>query len=134
MRFEERLKIEMQIDPETLSQPIPPMMLQNLVENIGGSWILCNKFLKSHGNSLSCQLVVFYCSSLRISMYSPLNFFQPPSTHPSLKGDIHFDHINGGEGGQFHIILTNFCLKTSILLPKIIIIYFFGFKNKIPNV
>ncbi|MEP6711935.1 MAG: histidine kinase [Ferruginibacter sp.] len=33
MRFEERLKIEMDIDPDTLAQPIPPMMLQTLVEN-----------------------------------------------------------------------------------------------------
>ncbi len=33
MRFEERLKIEMDIDPATLNQPIPPMMLQTLVEN-----------------------------------------------------------------------------------------------------
>ncbi len=33
MRFEERLKIEMDIDEDTLSQPIPPMMLQTLVEN-----------------------------------------------------------------------------------------------------
>lgn len=33
MRFEERLKIEMDIDPDTLHQPVPPMMLQTLVEN-----------------------------------------------------------------------------------------------------
>lgn len=33
MRFEERLKIEMDIDPDTMQQPIPPMMLQTLVEN-----------------------------------------------------------------------------------------------------
>lgn len=33
MRFEERLKIELQIDEDTLEQPIPPMMLQTLVEN-----------------------------------------------------------------------------------------------------
>ena len=33
MRFEERLKVEMQIDPDTLQQPVPPMMLQTLVEN-----------------------------------------------------------------------------------------------------
>ncbi len=33
MRFEERLQIEMDIDPDTLHQPIPPMMLQTLVEN-----------------------------------------------------------------------------------------------------
>ena len=33
MRFEERLKIEMHIDEDTLEQPVPPMMLQTLVEN-----------------------------------------------------------------------------------------------------
>jgi len=33
MRFEERLSIEMEIDEDTLDQPIPPMMLQTLVEN-----------------------------------------------------------------------------------------------------
>ncbi len=33
MRFEERLKIEMEIDENTLQQPIPPMMLQTLAEN-----------------------------------------------------------------------------------------------------
>lgn len=33
MRFEERLKVEMDIDPDTLGQPVPPMMLQTLVEN-----------------------------------------------------------------------------------------------------
>ncbi len=33
MRFEERLKIEFEIDENTLQQPVPPMMLQTLVEN-----------------------------------------------------------------------------------------------------
>jgi len=33
MRFEERLKIEMVIDKDTLGQQVPPMMLQTLVEN-----------------------------------------------------------------------------------------------------
>lgn len=33
MRFEERLKIELEIDPDALQQPVPPMMLQTLVEN-----------------------------------------------------------------------------------------------------
>jgi two-component system, LytTR family, sensor kinase len=33
MRFEERLSIKLEIDPDTLEQPIPPMMLQTLVEN-----------------------------------------------------------------------------------------------------
>lgn len=33
MRFEERLKVEMDIDEDTLEQRVPPMMLQTLVEN-----------------------------------------------------------------------------------------------------
>lgn len=33
MRFEERLKVEFSIDEDTLEQPVPPMMLQTLVEN-----------------------------------------------------------------------------------------------------
>ncbi|MEO7307194.1 MAG: histidine kinase [Ferruginibacter sp.] len=33
MRFEERLKIEFDIDEDTLQLPVPPMMLQTLVEN-----------------------------------------------------------------------------------------------------
>lgn len=33
IRFEDRLKINYQIDEDTLDQPIPPMMLQTLVEN-----------------------------------------------------------------------------------------------------
>ncbi|HEU4470283.1 MAG TPA: histidine kinase [Flavisolibacter sp.] len=33
MRFEDRLKIEFDIDDETLLQQVPPMMLQTLVEN-----------------------------------------------------------------------------------------------------
>ncbi|MDP4282860.1 MAG: histidine kinase [Bacteroidota bacterium] len=33
MRFEERLKVEMEIGEDTLEQPVPPMMLQTLVEN-----------------------------------------------------------------------------------------------------
>ena len=33
MRFEERLKVQLDIDEDTLGQPVPPMMLQTLVEN-----------------------------------------------------------------------------------------------------
>ncbi len=33
MRFEDRLKIEYQVDENTLAVPVPPMMLQTLVEN-----------------------------------------------------------------------------------------------------
>ncbi|MEF3019515.1 histidine kinase, partial [Pseudomonas aeruginosa] len=33
IRFEDRLHIEYDIDEDTLDQPVPPMMLQTLVEN-----------------------------------------------------------------------------------------------------
>ncbi|MBX9783528.1 MAG: histidine kinase [Chitinophagaceae bacterium] len=33
MRFEERLKVKFEIDEDTLDMPVPPMMLQTLVEN-----------------------------------------------------------------------------------------------------
>jgi len=33
IRFEERLKVELDIDDETLEEPVPVMMLQTLVEN-----------------------------------------------------------------------------------------------------
>lgn len=33
MRFEDRLQIDYQVDDDTLSHPVPPMMLQTLVEN-----------------------------------------------------------------------------------------------------
>ena len=33
MRFEERLKVQLDIDEDTLQQPVPPMMLQTLAEN-----------------------------------------------------------------------------------------------------
>jgi two-component system LytT family sensor kinase len=33
IRFEDRLRIEYQVDEDTLDQPVPPMMLQTLVEN-----------------------------------------------------------------------------------------------------
>lgn len=33
IRFEDRLQVEYDIDEDTLDQPVPPMMLQTLVEN-----------------------------------------------------------------------------------------------------
>jgi two-component sensor histidine kinase len=64
MRFEERLKIEMHIDPDTLKQPIPPMMLQNLVENaikhgiskdVNGGIIIIRSYFKDNHHELVVQ-------------------------------------------------------------------------------
>lgn len=58
MRFEERLQVEMDIDEDTLQQPIPPMMLQTLVENAikhgiskrmdGGTIRIISDFVDNH--------------------------------------------------------------------------------------
>jgi LytS/YehU family sensor histidine kinase len=58
MRFEERLKIDFDIDEDTLEQPVPPMMLQTLVENAikhgisknisGGTIKIISKFHDNH--------------------------------------------------------------------------------------
>jgi two-component system, LytTR family, sensor kinase len=64
MRFEERLKVEMHIDPDTLAQPIPPMMLQNLVENaikhgiskdVHGGIIIIRSYFKDDHHELVVQ-------------------------------------------------------------------------------
>ena len=64
MRFEERLKVEMTIEPDTLLQPIPPMMLQTLVENaikhgisqdINGGIITINSYFKNQHFELIVQ-------------------------------------------------------------------------------
>ena len=58
MRFEERLRVEWDIDDDTLTQPLPPMMLQTLVENAikhgisknmdGGVIRICSLFRDGH--------------------------------------------------------------------------------------
>jgi preprotein translocase subunit SecG len=58
MRFEERLRVAFEIDEDTLDQPVPPMMLQTLVENAikhgiskqinGGSITIKSDFVGDH--------------------------------------------------------------------------------------
>lgn len=64
MRFEDRLKIEYNIDEDTLDQPVPPMMLQTLVENaikhgiskqINGGVVKVTSDFKDNYHELSVQ-------------------------------------------------------------------------------
>jgi sensor histidine kinase YesM len=64
MRFEDRLKIEYDVDEDTLDQLVPPMMLQTLVENaikhgiskqINGGVVKVISAFKDHYHELSVQ-------------------------------------------------------------------------------
>ncbi len=63
MRFEERLQIELEVSEDTLGQPIPPMMLQTLVENAikhGISKQISGGIIRiiSHFNNGNLELIV----------------------------------------------------------------------------
>jgi sensor histidine kinase YesM len=64
MRFEDRLRIEYEVDEETLDQQVPPMMLQTLVENaikhgiskqINGGVVRVSSVFKDGFHELSVQ-------------------------------------------------------------------------------
>ncbi len=64
IRFEDRLRVEFDIDEDTLDQPVPPMMLQTLVENaikhgiskfIDGGMIKVRSDFKGDNHELSVQ-------------------------------------------------------------------------------
>src|SRR5215203_409468 len=64
MRFEDRLKIEYHVEEETLSQQVPPMMLQTLVENaikhgiskqVKGGMVKITSDMKGNFHELSVQ-------------------------------------------------------------------------------
>lgn len=80
MRFEERLSVELDIDEDTLTQPIPPMMLQTLVENAikhgiskhekGGVIQISSHFVDNHH-----ELIVKNTGSLQtIEVKNPAGF------------------------------------------------------------
>ncbi|MCW3089184.1 MAG: sensor histidine kinase [Ferruginibacter sp.] len=87
MRFEERLNIEMDIDEDTLEQPVPPMMLQTLVENAikhgiskkvdGGTIRVSSDFVENHH-----ELVVQ--NSGQLGTYKNENGFGVRSTQDRL--------------------------------------------------
>ena len=101
MRFEERLKIEMDIDEDTLQQPVPPMMLQTLVENAikhgvsknikGGTVKVISQF-----NNEDHELIVLNSGHLNGERNE--NGFGIKSTEDRLRflyfGKAHFEIIN----------------------------------------
>ena len=104
MRFEERLIIEMDIDEDTLEQPVPPMMLQTLVENAikhgiskkieGGKIRVTSDFVNDHH-----ELVVQ--NSGQLNTYINENGFGVKSTQDRLnilyqgKASFAIKNLNG---------------------------------------
>ncbi|MFT3911772.1 MAG: histidine kinase [Ferruginibacter sp.] len=107
MRFEDRLKIEMAIDEDTLSQTVPPMMLQTLVENAikhgiskrmnGGTVKIISAYKNGHH-----ELIVQNSGSLNGYQVSRKEGFGITSTHERLnllyqgKANFEMHEIDGG--------------------------------------
>ena len=107
MRFEERLKIEMDIDEDTLNQPVPPMMLQTLVENAikhgiskqvnGGFVKIISNFKDNHH-----ELIVLNSGTLNGYISNSKDGFGIKSTQERLnllyqgKANFKIRDINGG--------------------------------------
>ena len=89
MRFEERLKVKLDIDEDTLTQPIPPMMLQTLVENAikhgiskdikGGVIQICSHFVDNHH-----ELTVTNTGHLKMTQITSAEGFGIKSTQERL--------------------------------------------------
>lgn len=115
IRFEDRLQVHFEIDEDTLDQPVPPMMLQTLVENAikhgiarqkeGGTITVVSDFTGDHH-----ELVVRNTGSLH-STDVPGEGFGLSSTRNRLK-------LLYGYKGQFSIAnLEGGMVEAKIILP-----------------
>lgn len=90
IRFEDRLRIHLEIDPDTLDQLVPPMMLQTLVENAikhgiskqvsGGDITIISDFVNDHH-----ELVVRNTGSYDAEDTAPEEGFGLSSTRERLQ-------------------------------------------------
>lgn len=88
MRFEERLTVGFDIDEDTLNQPVPPMMLQTLVENAikhgisknmsGGEIIIISRYIND-------QHEIIIRNTGRLNGHMNAEGFGLSSTHTRLK-------------------------------------------------
>ena len=115
MRFEERLKIEIKIDEDTLNQPIPPMMLQTLVENAikhgiskdinGGIIRVCSYFKDNHH-----ELIVQNTGDLALYKATANKGFGLKSTEDRL-------NLLYGDKAYFQIEEKNGMVQSKIIMP-----------------
>jgi LytS/YehU family sensor histidine kinase len=113
IRFEDRLRIEYQIDEETLDQPVPPMMLQTLVENaikhgIGkqekGGMVKVISDFKGNFHELIVQ------NSGLLNGHNDGDGFGLSSTKNRL-------HLLFGEKANFEITQYNGLVEAKVLIP-----------------
>ena len=113
MRFEERLRIEMNIDDNTLNLPVPPMMLQTLVENaikhgiskdINGGFIKIISRIRNGNHELIIQ------NSGELNGEINGNGFGIKSTEDRLK------HLYHGKA-QFKITTREGIVESEIVMP-----------------
>ncbi len=118
IRFEDRLKVEYDIDDDTLDQPVPPMMLQTLVENAikhgiskqidGGTIKIISDFKDDHH-----ELIVQ--NSGQLNGYNNTDGFGISSTHNRLK-------LLFGTKANFKIRdMDNESVEAKVIMPVTII-------------
>jgi two-component system LytT family sensor kinase len=113
--FEDRLKVEYEIDEHTLDQPVPPMMLQTLVENAikhGVSKELTGGFvkIKSDFTDNIHQLVIQNTGHLNGSMNGG---FGLTSTRNRLQ-------LLFGEKANFEIRQNGSMVEARVLIPVVV--------------
>jgi two-component system, LytTR family, sensor kinase len=113
MRFEERLKIELEIDDNTLNLPVPPMMLQTLTENaikhgiskdINGGYIKIISRIRNGAHELIIQ------NSGELNGEVNGNGFGIKSTEDRLK------HLYQGKA-RFKITTQEGIVESEIIMP-----------------
>jgi sensor histidine kinase YesM len=114
IRFEDRLKIEYSIDADTLNQPVPPMMLQTLVENaikhgigkqLKGGLVTVSSDFKNDYHQLIVQ------NSGHLNGHANADGFGLSSTRNRL------DLMFGGKA-QFDITQNGELVVAKVLIPK----------------
>src|SRR5690606_31688101 len=123
MRFEERLKIELDIDADTLHQNVPPMLLQTLVEtaikhgvskNIAGGFVR----IRSHFVDDHHELIVENSGNLNGFTLNGKRGFGLKSTEERLnllyQGKARFEIINLDE----HTVSSKVSMPLDIVIKK----------------
>ncbi len=116
IRFEDRLKVEYDIDEETLCEPVPPMMLQTLVENAikhGVSKRINGGFVRiiSRINNQQRELIVQSTGTLQDNYKS--EGFGVSSTQNRL-------HLMYGDAAKFELKdLSNGIVEAKVIMPFI---------------